>query len=93
LLGRGLINAQPYGPASKVRFQGEAEVGLQAKPAGSVENDPSATLFAVKVAFAELIFERVVDGCMAADLVKGEGFAADASAMEANGSPFQLTTD
>lgn len=56
-------------------------------------NDPSATLFAVKVAFAEVIFERVVDGCMAADLVKGEGFAADASAMEANGSPFQLTTD
>jgi len=45
-------------------------------------------LFAVKVAFAELIFERVVDGCMAAGLVKGDGFAANASAMEANASPY-----
>jgi transposase len=32
------------------------------------------------------IFERVVAACMAAGLVKGEGFAVDASVMEANAS-------
>jgi hypothetical protein len=32
------------------------------------------------------IFERVVATCMAASLVKGEGFAVDASVMEANAS-------
>ncbi|MGY4230249.1 transposase [Bradyrhizobium sp. USDA 4503] len=32
------------------------------------------------------IFERVVAACMAAGLVKGEGFAMDASVMEANAS-------
>ena len=32
------------------------------------------------------IFERVVTACMAASLVKGEGFAVDASVMEANAS-------
>jgi transposase len=32
------------------------------------------------------IFERVVSACMAAGLVKGEGFAVDASVMEANAS-------
>ncbi len=31
-------------------------------------------------------FERVVTTCMAAGLVKGEGFAVDASVMEANAS-------
>ena len=31
-------------PASKVRSQDEAEVGPQAKPANSAENDPYATL-------------------------------------------------
>ena len=34
------------------------------------------------------IFERVVAACMAAGLVKGEGFAADASVMEANASRY-----
>src|SRR6202043_2290465 len=34
------------------------------------------------------IFERVVATCMAADLVKGEGFAVDASVMEANASRY-----
>jgi transposase len=34
------------------------------------------------------IFERVVAGCMAAGLVKGEGFAADATVMEANASRY-----
>ena len=34
------------------------------------------------------IFERVVVACMAADLVKGEGFAVDASVMEANASRY-----
>src|SRR5215467_13402484 len=34
------------------------------------------------------IFERVVAVCMAADLVKGEGFAVDASVMEANASRY-----
>jgi transposase len=34
------------------------------------------------------IFERVVAGCMAAGLVKGEGFAVDASVMEANASRY-----
>jgi hypothetical protein len=34
------------------------------------------------------IFERVVTGCMAAGLVKGEGFAVDASVMEANASRY-----
>jgi transposase len=32
------------------------------------------------------IFERVVATCMAAGLIKGEGFAVDASVMEANAS-------
>ena len=35
------------------------------------------------------IFERVVAACMAAGLVKGEGFAVDASVMEANASRYQ----
>ncbi len=34
------------------------------------------------------IFERVVAGCMAAGLIKGEGFAADATVMEANASRY-----
>src|SRR5215470_706878 len=34
------------------------------------------------------IFERVVAGCMAAGLVKGEGFAADATVMEADASRY-----
>ncbi len=34
------------------------------------------------------IFERVVAGCMAAGLVKGEGFAVDASVIEANASRY-----
>src|SRR5689334_2779229 len=34
------------------------------------------------------IFERVVAVCMAAGLVKGEGFAVDASVMEANASRY-----
>ena len=34
------------------------------------------------------IFERVVAACMVAGLVKGEGFAVDASVMEANASRF-----
>src|SRR5262249_15221044 len=34
------------------------------------------------------IFERVVARCMAAGLVKGEGFAADATVMEANASRY-----
>jgi transposase len=35
-----------------------------------------------------MIFERVVAACMAAGLVKGEGFAVDASVMEANASRY-----
>src|SRR5271169_836324 len=35
------------------------------------------------------IFERVVAACMAAGLVKGEGFAVDASVMEANASRYR----
>jgi transposase len=34
------------------------------------------------------LFERVVAACMAAGLVKGEGFAVDASVMEANASRY-----
>ena len=34
------------------------------------------------------IFERVVAGCTAAGLVRGEGFAADATVMEANASRY-----
>jgi transposase len=34
------------------------------------------------------IFERVVAACMAAGLIKGEGFAADATVMEANASRY-----
>ncbi len=34
------------------------------------------------------IFERVVSACMATGLVKGEGFAVDASVMEANASRY-----
>jgi hypothetical protein len=34
------------------------------------------------------IFERVVTTCMTAGLVKGEGFAVDASVMEANASRY-----
>ena len=34
------------------------------------------------------VFERVVATCMAAGLVKGEGFAVDASVMEANASRY-----
>jgi transposase len=34
------------------------------------------------------IFERVVATCMTAGLVKGEGFALDASVMEANASRY-----
>ena len=34
------------------------------------------------------VFERVVAACMAAGLVKGEGFAVDASVMEANASRY-----
>ena len=35
------------------------------------------------------VFERVVATCMAAGLVKGEGFAVDASVMEANASRYR----
>src|SRR6266481_5558341 len=38
------------------------------------------------------IFERVVSACMAAGLVKGEGFAVDASVMEANASRYHGKT-
>src|SRR6476661_1026675 len=38
------------------------------------------------------IFERVVVACMAAGLVKGEGFAVDASVMEANASRYHGKT-
>jgi len=38
------------------------------------------------------IFERVVGACMAAGLVKGEGFAVDASVMEANASRYHGKT-
>jgi hypothetical protein len=34
------------------------------------------------------IFERVVTACMASGLVKGEGFAVDASVMEADASRY-----
>jgi hypothetical protein len=34
------------------------------------------------------IFERVVAACMSAGLLKGEGFAVDASVMEANASRY-----
>jgi hypothetical protein len=34
------------------------------------------------------VFERIVAACMAAGLVKGEGFAADTSVMEANASRY-----
>lgn len=34
------------------------------------------------------VFERIVTACMAAGLVKGEGFAVDASVMEANASRY-----
>ena len=34
------------------------------------------------------IFERVVATCMASELVRGEGFAVDASVMEANASRY-----
>lgn len=34
------------------------------------------------------VFERVVATCMAAGLVKGEGFAVDASVIEANASRY-----
>jgi hypothetical protein len=34
------------------------------------------------------IFERVVAACMAAGLVKGEGFAVDATVIEANASRY-----
>src|SRR5882757_560758 len=38
------------------------------------------------------IFERIVATCMAAGLVKGEGFAVDASVMEANASRYHGKT-
>src|SRR5207344_3618100 len=38
------------------------------------------------------VFERVVATCMAAGLVKGEGFAVDASVMEANASRYHGVT-
>ena len=38
------------------------------------------------------IFERVVSACMAAGLVKGEGFAVDASVIEANASRYHGKT-
>jgi len=34
------------------------------------------------------VFERVVGLCMASDLIKGEGFAVDASIIEANASRY-----
>jgi transposase len=38
------------------------------------------------------VFERVVTACMAAGLVKGDGFAVDASVMEANASRYHGKT-
>src|SRR6202045_4538354 len=38
---------------------------------------------------SEILFERVVAACMVAGLVKGEGFAVDASVMEANASRYR----
>jgi transposase len=38
------------------------------------------------------VFEAVVGGCMDADLVKGEGFAVDASVMEADASRYHGVT-
>ena len=38
------------------------------------------------------IFERVVSACMAAGLIKGEGFAVDASVIEANASRYHGKT-
>lgn len=39
------------------------------------------------------VFERVVAGCMATGLVKGEGFAVDASLMEASDSSYHGKAD
>jgi hypothetical protein len=42
-----------------------------------------------KIDILRHVFERVVAACMAAGLVKGEGFAVDASVIEANASRYR----
>ena len=98
LMIRGLIVGYCYGLCSERRLTQEVELHLAYRwfcrldlddriPHHSTFSENRLHRFRESDVFRH-IFERVVAACMAAGLVKGEGFAVDASVMEANASRY-----
>src|SRR6266545_7027191 len=98
LMLRMLIIGYCYGLRSERRLTQEVELHLAYRwfcrldlddkiPHHSTFSENRLHLFRESDVFRHL-FERVVAACMAAGLVKGEGFAVDASVMEANASRY-----
>lgn len=98
LMIRMLIVGYCYGVRSERRLTQEVELHLAYRwfcrldlddkvPHHSTFSENRLHRFRESDVFRHL-FERVVTACMAAGLVKGEGFAVDASVMEANASRY-----
>ena len=98
LMIRMLIVGYCYGVRSERRLTQEVELHLAYRwfcrldlndkvPHHSTFSENRLHRFRKSDVFRHL-FERVVTSCMAAGLVKGEGFAVDASVMEANASRY-----
>ena len=98
LMIRMLIVGYCYGVRSERRLTQEVELHLAYRwfcrldlddkvPHHSTFSENRLHRFRESDVFRHL-FERVVTSCMAAGLVKGEGFAVDASVMEANASRY-----
>lgn len=86
LMIRMLIIGYCYGLRSERRLTQEVELHL-AVPHHSTFSENRLHRFRESDVFRH-IFERVVATCMASGLVRGEGFAVDASVMEANASRY-----
>jgi transposase len=98
LMIRMLIVGYCYGLRSERRLTQEVELHLAYRwfcrldlddkvPHHSTFSENRLHRFRASDVFRHL-FERIVTACMAAGLVKGEGFAVDASVMEANASRY-----
>src|SRR3954454_24124317 len=98
LMMRMLIVGYCYGLRSERKLTQEVELHLACRWIGRLDLDdkvPHHSTFSENRLhrFRESdvfrhIFERIVAACMSAGLVKGEGFAVDASVIEANASRY-----
>src|SRR5512147_1584279 len=98
LMLRMLIVGYCYGIRSERRLCEEVHLNLAYRWFCRLDLDdkvPHHSTFSVnrlgrfrESAILRHVFERVVAACMAASLVKGEGFAVDASVIEANASRY-----